>query len=280
MLDEVSGQIDGLDMRDFQLLETEQRLRINLSATQQSIHDRGASHSKQLQDEAAITEQEIRDISSRRLATQGKRAELQAQARVLLERSKSCNKLVLQATAGRKLVFLDPVEFNPKTTVRVTREKLKELQDRLHDTENAPVPSKIAKERWVNWIDQRAAHVNPAALIERAEGGGGIHLPRTMFPASGGASEAVNAFGILCSLPTFRKELIAQGYAHIERRARDEEALDDEQLKKKLAALKAEILETEKLDESICWSLLQAGKSVELLPTADARAILSVRVER
>src|SRR5208283_2944055 len=128
-----------------------------------------------------------------------KRSVLQARARPLVQRQQSCVKLVLQGIAGTRLEFLDPPIVNPKTTLDKVRTRITELQEKLVDVENAPVPSKIAIEQMKGYIKRSVAPVNAKTLLDgRPDADRRPWIPRMILPASDGAAEAPNFFGLLC----------------------------------------------------------------------------------
>ena len=137
------------------------------------------------------------------------------------------------------------------------------------------MPAAFARKTLENWIDQRARSINVRGLLERGDQGGSVYVPKVLLPASGGnAVESESSLGLICWL--FRDELLARLGAQIDRAARDDEALSPEDWTKKVRTIKAEILEAERVEESIAWEMLQAGKDVELRGDANPRAILAV----
>ncbi len=273
MLDEVEVLTDALNARMFKFQEADQRIRVNLLATRER-RDLGRDPGDT---DPTVHERDLRDNADRQASAQQKLAFLQGKVRILNDRLKGCHRLVLGQGYAGSLTFLTPPIFNAKTTLRQVRDRISELKANLKDTEIAPLPAAVARELMVKWIDRTERAINARGLLERGENGGRIYIPRVLLPASGGgAVESEAAVGLIVWL--MRDELIAKLGEQIDRAAaRDEEAaLAPEAWTKKVQTLKTEILETERVEESVVWEMLKAGKDVELRGDANPRAILAV----
>jgi hypothetical protein len=276
LLDDIEAEAESLDARIFKAAEIVQNLRVDLAAAQQVSEQRRM---------AAVgvseTESRFREVSGRLIDLRSKRSALGARARPLMERAAACSTFLMQGIIGKPLKFSEPVAPG-KATLRQVRDHLAELRTDLADVTVAPLPASIARQRLVKWIDARATPINARPLLGSLIAEDGASLPyvaRQVQPTSGGGGvETVNALGLVCWL--LKDELIKELGEQIDRAARPEEALSPEEQAKKIKDLKARIEEAEANEEALAWSLLQAGKEVELRGDAAPQAILCARVNR
>jgi hypothetical protein len=282
LLDELESEIASLRFQIIPL--TEQKSSSDLAANQIRADERdrsarapgrkleGKSRAEPYESDAADFQRRIDDLE-RKIASLG------ARAKPLRERQQKCNTFLSRARedSRKDYVFLDPPAVTQKMTIDRVRSRGVQLRAALDDAEKAPVPRSVAKSSLLRWINDRAAMINAAPLL----GGGEVgvsppYVPRTLTPASGGRAEIVNSLGLLCWL--LKDVLIERLNEQIDRAAKDDVALTDEDRAKRITALKGEILETDRLEETMVFAALRSGEDVDLRGDSDPRAILWVKV--
>ena len=162
------------------------------------------------------------------------------------------------------------------TEIEKTRTKIGKLKDERSAVENAPIPSKQAKQIVASFVDALAGNGRPD-LWPVIEGGRFPMLPRdtragALLP---GAVEApIDVVGLICW--AFRDQIVDAFQKAIDEDADDSAALSAEDRKTRLEGIERELLSLERQDEAL---LAVAREHLVMVPRredADIRAVLGV----
>jgi hypothetical protein len=187
----------------------------------------------------------------------------------LERRYESSRKLILRAVSGgARLKFIAPATVPKGATIESVREKLAQLTADLRAVADAPYPAEFAKAKAGRLIDELARPLNVRPALEAD---GDIYLPLVHVSEH---NQIPDAAGLLFwALGPKIKEL---AFAEIDACADAKNALTPEERVTRTAAIKKEILATERIEAAIEWEMMQEGNTPSLRPDASPAAILGV----
>jgi hypothetical protein len=184
-------------------------------------------------------------------------------------RHAACSKLILSSlNGGARLKFISSPSVPRGTTLEGTREKLLQLHADLKAVSDAPFPADHVRAKVAKFLADKSRPINVRMAIEGDEA---PYLPLMTLTSE---ITIPNAFGILLWVLGPRiKELLDE---QIEDMSDPKNALSPEQRVARTAAIKKEILSTERIEVAVEWQMLEAGEIPEFRRDANPRAILNV----
>jgi hypothetical protein len=296
-LDELEAQATMIDDRLFRLNEVQQRLLIDQGAHEYAAKIAAPELSRERVTlfknskpgdmvervgpdaaEARRIESELREVNEAVTSLRARQAAIATLARPLSARIAQCKRFIAGSVHGGALKFIPAPTITDKLTLGAARGKILNLAADAKMIEAAPLPAAAVKLEITSWVEGLAVAPNIDPLFDR----GAIYLEQTVLRSMGGtdglsmsAVDAPNAIGVL--FWALKDQIIAKLHADADALADgDKNALDDVARAKKLADIKKETLETERIEEALCWAALQNGESMELRGDSDVRAILSI----
>jgi hypothetical protein len=281
-LDGIEGEIDGIDVRIHQLMAKQESLQGHLSQRrkEEKEFERGFGHKLNGSSQLPAIADEISEVETRLAQLRTRRAELQAKARPLHERQKNCSSFCIRAAsvAGREdraIIWNEPPPFQ-KVTIKEMRARIVDLNERLEQAKKLPLSSKYAAQV----VEQRLLKPHGTfrgllrGVISSTEGG---EFPEMRFQRTVIGGDEVQNYGPLV-LRAIRPLILQVLEEDRKAESRDDAgAVLPEERTRRCKALESEILESQRMIESIIWAAQREGKEIDLPADSPAETILFAR---